>query len=372
MTPEQKTAWDMRQAGHSRGEIAKAMGNSPEAVKSLLRRAKKWVDADPAVTEVAGHIGLSDVSRLGHYWDKIELEDGRKISAFIKNDTASLYANDAIDAVIDKFKDLPAVKLPFPVADTVDGKLVFYALADIHLGMRAWGDETGEDYDTDIGVTRVNDGFGDLVNASPPSKEAIIVAIGDSLHANDETAQTPSSKHVLDVDSRHYRVQDMAIEMFAAAVELAAQKHQQVTFCILPGNHDRDAYRAIMFAMRERYRTNSRVTIIASPMEFFVHEFGKCMIACHHGDKAKAVRLVLDAADRWPEMWGRTRYRHYYTGHLHHHKSEDIGGMAWTQLRAITAKDAYASGHSYGAKAQMVSYVFDQDRGEIAQHKVNL
>lgn len=152
---------------------------------------------------------------------------------------------------------------------------------------------------------------------------------------------------------------------------MAAQKHRKVTFCILPGNHDKDSYRAIMFAMRERYRTSPRIDIVATPMEFFVHEFGKCMIACHHGDKAKATRLVLDAADRWPEMWGRTRFRHYYTGHLHHHKSEDIGGMTWTQLRAVTAKDAYASGHSYSARSQMVAYVFDKERGEIAQHKVN-
>ena len=78
------------------------------------------------------------------------------------------------------------------------------------------------------------------------------------------------------------------------------------------------------------------------------------LLAAHHGDKAKANRLVLNLADRWPEMWGRTRHRFLFTGHLHHHKSEDIGGVQWEQLRALTAKvDAYAISHAYSARAQL-------------------
>lgn len=363
MTPEQKQAWDMQQSGMTRAEVAEALGISVSSVKSRLERARKWMNADDAAIEAATVAGSNVIPH----------------SFWLKTDTHSIYyktpqddgTQDALDAIEDKFRDLPAVTLPYPLNDTNADKLVFYALADIHLGQLSWGAETGEDYDTDIASKRVRDGMGSLVNAAPPAEQAIIVAIGDSLHANDDSAQTPQSKHSLDVDSRHYKAQDMAIEMFAAAVEMAAQKHREVTFCILPGNHDRDSYRAIMFAMRERYRDDKRVSIVATPMEFFVHEFGKCMIACHHGDKAKAQRLVLDAADRWPEMWGRTRYRQYFSGHLHHHKSEDIGGMTWTQLRAVTAKDAYASGHSYSARSQITAYVFDKERGEVAQHKVN-
>lgn len=363
MTPEQTQAWDMQQSGSTYADIAAAMGISRDAVKRRLRGARKWIEADPAA-KVAAQVAGSHIPPHS-FW--------------LKTDTHSIYykipkddcKEDILADIEDKFRDLPVVTLPYPVNDVSADKLVFYALADIHLGQLSWGEETGEDYDTDIASRRVQSGMADLVNAAPHAEQAIIVAIGDSLHANDDNAQTPQSKHSLDVDSRHYKAVDMAIEMFAAAVELAAQKHRKVTFCILPGNHDKDSYRAIMFAMRERYRLDDRINIVATPMEFFVHEFGKCMIACHHGDRAKATRLVLDAADRWPEMWGRTRHRNYFTGHLHHHKSEDIGGMTWTQLRAITAKDAYASGHSYSAKSQMVAYVFDKERGEVAQHKVN-
>lgn len=267
MTPEQKQAWDMQQSGMTRAEVAEALGISVSSVKSRLERARKWMNADDAAIEAATVAGSNVIPH----------------SFWLKTDTHSIYyktpqddgTQDALDAIEDKFRDLPAVTLPYPLNDTNADKLVFYALADIHLGQLSWGAETGEDYDTDIASKRVRDGMGSLVNAAPPAEQAIIVAIGDSLHANDDSAQTPQSKHSLDVDSRHYKAQDMAIEMFAAAVEMAAQKHREVTFCILPGNHDRDSYRAIMFAMRERYRDDKRVSIVATPMEFFVHEFGK-------------------------------------------------------------------------------------------------
>lgn len=363
MTPEQKQAWDMQQSGMTRAEIASELGISVSSVKSRLERARKWMNADDAAKQAAMVAGSSVIPHS--FWLKT---DTHSIYYKVPQDD---YKGDILADIADAFKDIPAVDLGYPVQATEGDKLALYALADIHLGMRAWGDETGEDYDTDIASARVTDGMRHLVRSTEAATDAVIVSIGDSLHANDDTAQTPQSKHVLDVDSRHYRVLDVAIGMFAAAVDLAAQKHQSVTFCILPGNHDRDAYRAIMFAMRERYRNHERIKIVADPMEFFVHEFGKVMIACHHGDKAKAERLVLDAADRWPEMWGRTRHRVYFTGHLHHHKSADIGGMTWIQLRAVTAKDAYASGHSYSARSQMVSYVFDKEKGEVSQHKVN-
>lgn len=210
MTPEQKKAWDMQQSGMTRKQIAEIMGISEHAVKRRLSGARKWMSADPAA-QVAAEVAGSHVTPHS-FW--------------LKTDTHSIYYKtqqddtkaDILADIEDKFRDLPSVTLPYPVHDVVSDKLVFYALADIHLGQLSWGEETGDDYDTDIASRRVRDGVGGLVNAAPTTDHAVIVAIGDSLHANDDNAQTPHSKHSLDVDSRHYKAQDMAIEMFAAAV----------------------------------------------------------------------------------------------------------------------------------------------------------
>ena len=126
-----------------------------------------------------------------------------------------------------------------------------------------------------------------------------------------------------------------------------------------------------MFALAERYRDEPRVVVHKEPSEFFLFEFGRVMIASHHGDKAKADRLVHFVADEFAEAWGRTKHRFLFTGHLHHHKSQDIGGMKWEQLRAVTERDAYAYSHAYSARAQLQAITYHSERGEIQRVSVN-
>ena len=102
-----------------------------------------------------------------------------------------------------------------------------------------------------------------------------------------------------------------------------------------------------------------------------MHEFGKVLLAAHHGDKAKADRLVHFLADQFAEMWGRTKHRFLFTGHLHHHKAQDIGGVQWEQLRAVTPRDAFAFSNAYTARAQLQAITFDRNRGEVSRVKVN-
>jgi hypothetical protein len=162
----------------------------------------------------------------------------------------------------------------------------------------------------------------------------------------------------------------MTIQAMSVCVELALSKHQRVIVRILPGNHNLNSYMAVMFALAERFRDNSRVNVQKVPGEFFVHEFGKVLIAAHHGDKAKADRLVHFLADQFAEMWGRTKHRFLWTGHLHHHKSQDIGGCTWEQLRAVTPRDAYAFSNAYTARSELQAITYHRDKGEISRVKI--
>jgi hypothetical protein len=272
-----------------------------------------------------------------------------------------------IEAVM---SDLPRAPLVEPPDHALADLLTVYPVADAHIGMMSWGKETDEAYDTNIATARLRDWMTRAVAAAPASETAIIIDVGDLTHADDQSNMTPRSKHVLDVDTRYVRTVWETIATIGFSVELALQKHQRVIVRILPGNHNPHAYLPVTVAMAERYADNQRVVIERAPSEFFVHEFGRVMIAAHHGDKAKAQRLVGMFADTHAEIWGRTQHRYLFTGHLHHHKSEDIFGMTWEQLRAVTARDAYAVAHAYTARAQLQAITYHRDHGEIQRSKV--
>jgi hypothetical protein len=297
--------------------------------------------------------------------------DGRTVASWIKTregDIDPLYLAERIKEI---FQDMiPAEIVPAPIY-TENDLITVYAIADAHVGMHAWRKETGESYDTDIAVARLRDWVGRLVASSPASEEAVILDIGDMTHADDGRAETPQSKHKLDVDGRHFRTLDMTIAAMADAIELALAKHRLVHVVILAGNHNPHSFMAILFAIAERYRENPRVIVRKDPREFWSHRFGDCLLAAHHGDKAKAERLVMFLADEYAEDWGRTKHRFIWTGHLHHHKSADIGGCRWEQLRAVTARDAYAYTNAYVARSQLQAITLHRTAGEIQRQAVS-
>lgn len=368
MTPKQQEALDALAKHGTLRAAAKALGINHSSLRDRLKHARRHQEADPAVKGAMSEVGMQDIGVLHSGW--------------IKTDGASLYfqqpkgSDDTVnrlDQIKEFFTDLKPITLPSKQIGPSDVDLLtVYPIPDAHIGMKAWGEETGEDYDTDIAVSRIKDGIGQCINASPASSEAVIIALGDLLHANDQTNMTPASKHVLDVDGPFYRSLDMAIYAIACAAEMAAQKHDKVTVVIQRGNHDMTAYMAVMFALAERYRDEPRITVQKNPGEFFVYQFGKCLLASQHGDKAKAERLVMHLANEFPQMWGDTRHRYYFTGHLHHSRVQDIGGVQVEQLRAVTARDAYAATNAYAAKSEMQAITFHKDQGEISRVRVAL
>ncbi len=351
--------------------LAAAGGNQTHAARNLgidrstyLNRLKT-AQRDPAIQAAMDDIGTNMVPALA--WAKTKNNDGTSYSVLLKPEAAS---DDVLARIRDAFDGLtPAPEIAAPLYADED-LLTLYPVSDVHIGLMAWGKETGEDFDTRAACDRLQSWVGQCVKASPESSVGVVLLNGDTLHADDQQNQTPGSKHQVDVATRHFCTLEMSISAIGSCVEMAAAHHDRVKVRVLPGNHDRTAYMAILFAIAERYRNNPRIEVPKLPGEFFVFEHGACMIAAHHGDKAKAQRLVLALADDHAEMWGRTRHRYLWTGHLHHHKSEDIGGLQWEQLRAVTARDAYAKSHAFTARAQLQAVTYHRDKGEVSRVKV--
>lgn len=369
LSEAQEQVLRMRSAGMTQRKIADELGISIDAVKDRFRRAKQWQTVTPGQAAAMEVSGL-DVTNARHGWRVVQHEDGSRDSVFWKAEESEEQAS-FLEAVREAFEGLAPASAVLPPTYSDADLMTVYPIGDAHIGMRAWQRETGESYDTDIAVARLRDWIGRLVASSPPSSEAVILDVGDTMHMDDNTNQTPASKHVLDVDGRFFRTLEMTIAAMADAVELALAKHDHVHVVIIAGNHNPHSYMAILFALAERYRVNPRVTVRKDPREFWTLRFGDCLLAAHHGDKAKPERLVMFLADEYADDWGATKHRFLWTGHLHHHRSADIGGVKWEQLRAMTARDAYAYTHAYSARSQLQAITLHRTAGEIQRQAVS-
>jgi len=328
-------------------------------------------DVDPGVVEAANETGLSlDTAR--HGWRRIQREDGGFDSVFWKHEETASAAYSWAEIFREALSDAP-LSLPVPSPrQTKSEYLTRYPIADVHWGMRSWDVETGENYDIKIASSRFHDLMGECLEYSVPSDEAVILNLGDTIHSNDGSNMTPTSGHVLDVDSRPGKIMYESVKAQIAQIEAAKRKHKHVRVIILQGNHDPDLGQAVGIAITMRFEEDPRVTVDWHPRKLWAMRFGNSLLSAHHGDKTNPERLVMQLADDYAPIWGETYWRYMDTGHIHKDTGRDIGGCWWESHRAVSGRDAAASGMGYTGRTTMKAISVNRTEGEKNRHTASV
>lgn len=108
-----------------------------------------------------------------------------------------------------------------------------------------------------------------------------------------------------------------------------------------------------------------------APAAFHYIEHGKCLIGTHHGHTCKIERLPGVMAADQAKAWGRTEFRYWYLGHVHHQSVKEYAGVTVESFNTLTAKDAYAAFGGYRARQNMKCIVMHSEFGEVARHTVS-
>lgn len=365
MTPYQQHVYELHQSGVSLRQIARDLGKAYSGVNATYQRALRQSETDPAITATARAVGLSDSTRLSHYWDKVELSDGRKVSAFIKNDKSGADDVDTLAMIAEAFANVPPVSLK--PADVRNDLMTVYPLYDMHIGMMAWARETrGQDYDLSLMHDDLVTSITTVQEYAPDSQDALIILGGDTIHINDGSNETPASRHKMDVDGRYEKVVDAAIDAICWAVDYLSLCHARVNVVVLRGNHDETSHIVLKAALKQRYRDTPHVAFPVvdawDKSEIYWMKHGKSLIIMHHGDKAPPERLAMIAADKCPH-WSDTRYRVILTGHLHSLKVRDMPGVTHYTLRSFCPPDAY--GAMWGGVRGLSAMSFSATKGLV-------
>jgi hypothetical protein len=348
MTPDQKTALDLQSQGLTRAQIAAHMGKTEQSVKSLLKRGRKWVNADSALGNGAKAIGADTPAKV--VWTKTH-PDGTVTHSVMHSNSDKVSLDDLTETLRDTLQDIPRYET-IPVTPIHDNRLTVYPLVDAHFGMRAWGRETGgPDYDLALAESDIKTAFAKLWADIPATDDSLLILGGDTLHADDNEGHTQSRAHVVDTDGRLYKVTEVAIRAVCWIIDGLLERHNKVTVRVLRGNHDPHSHVALHFALAARYGD----IIVPAERDLYWYRHGRSLIAAHHGDKGTAQRLCMVLADTCPE-WSVTRDRHVFTGHIHHDSVKDFPGVKWWSLRAFCPPDEYGS--SFGGKRALQAFVF--------------
>lgn len=299
----------------------------------------------------------------------IDGASGQVINQWVKTARDGRSLDDTVDAVQKAFAKarIKPSAAPLTVENCDADRLTVYVFADWHLGLFAWGEETdGPDWDLKIAKKVISATIEELVEQTPPSEHALVLGIGDLLHADDtKFSMTPASGNLLDTDTRYPKCLSAGCDLVRFGCEMIAAKHQKVDIALKRGNHDPTSTVALTQALRLLYEGHDRITVDTSPDSFFWQRFGVNLIGGVHGDGTKLQELPMVMANRRPKDWAATAKgtRHIHCGHMHHDHVKELGGVHVYQHRAPVVHDAYHAQRGYLGGRSMRAYTYHRKKG---------
>jgi hypothetical protein len=271
-------------------------------------------------------------------------------------------------ATVDAMKEeiSPVAATPAPVA-TDDKLLNLYPITDFHLGAKAWKEETGAAWDMEIAERLLIDWFAAAIAASPAAKYAVFANMGDFLHYDSLEAVTPTSKNVVDSDTRFQKMIRVNIRLKRRIIAMLLQKHEHVYFIEGEGNHDlaSSAWGRELFAAL--YENEPRVFVETRPDPYYAVEHGKTSLFFHHGHKKKRENLETALIAKFREIFGRTQYSYAHCGHLHHDVVRETNTMHIEQHETLAAPDSHASRGAWLSKRSAKCITYHKEFGEVGR-----
>lgn len=372
-TQQQKDIITKHLAGMKSQDIARDLGLSPtgSGVRKIIALIKA-VAADRGFSpEHHRHVVYPEKQVVTGYSDLVRYPEddplGRIIGWIKTNRSLASQVSDARGIIEAMSVDIPS-KPPVVYQGNVKSSQHFTVipLGDPHIGLRTWSEEVGAEWDAQIAMRVFHNVFSRLLARTPDTERVVLFNSGDFFHADNIAGETSRSGHKLDLDGRPGYWLDIGVQIMVMLIDMCLAKYRHVHFVNTPGNHDDILGMALGTFARHLYRDNPHFTCSPGHDPFQYLEIGRVALGFCHGHTCRLPSLPGKMATDMAAMWGRTTYRHWITGHVHHNQwvqFKEFPGCTIESVGIIPPKDAYAHGKGYGAGRGTQLLVFDADGG---------
>ncbi len=203
------------------------------------------------------------------------------------------------------------------------------------------------------------------------SIEEILIPFGGDLINTDNNHGTTTAGTWQEMSSSQTAAIDFAIESYLGLIDKALEI-ARVKIEVIPGNHDEDTMYLLgkvieKWALNHRYASYIEVDNSISLRKY--HEYGKNLIGLTHGHHVKHEKLPGLMSVEAREMWGRTTWWTWLTGHYHAPREtyypvyDDLGVLLVTMSALCPGSEwEHKKGYVGGRRAAELR-LFSRDHG---------
>ena len=248
-----------------------------------------------------------------------------------------------------------------------DPHLLVLSLADIHLGKLSVTYETGQEYNRQIAINRTLEGIQGLLNKSAGFNiDGILLIVGNDILHTDTLNRGTTKGTPQDTEGMWHENFLLAKDLYIKVIEMLvpiADVYVQHNM----SNHDYMSGYFLADTVKSWFRLNENVVFDTSPKERKYFQYGLNLIGSTHGDNIKPDNLPLIMAEENPQEWGETKFRFWYTHHIHSKQSKDYGSVCVESLRSPSVPDAWHDRSGYLNTQALEGFIHSFDRGQVAR-----
>ena len=198
-------------------------------------------------------------------------KDGNLVMEWVKTEVTEKDKIENLRLAIKALNDeiVPTDPISKPNHKTYKNLINQYTLTDYHLGMMAWGDETGADWDMKIAESTLINYFKYAIDSSPKAESCIFAQLGDFMHWDGMDAVTPQNRHLLDADTRFTKLVRVAIKVIRQVIAMLLEKYPTVHVIMAEGNHDMASSIWLRETLNVFYENEPRITIDTNPTPYY-------------------------------------------------------------------------------------------------------
>jgi DNA repair exonuclease SbcCD nuclease subunit len=170
----------------------------------------------------------------------------------------------------------------------------------------------------------------------------------------------------VETDLRHEKTYKTVREILVNAIEELRTHAKKTKVLVIPGNHDHNATWHMGDSLECYFAKYPDVEVDNTPRPRKYHTFGTALLGFTHGDKGKRADLPMLMATEVPELFGKSKFREWYTGHNHVEVTHEKNGIVVRILSALCPPDAWHAENGYvGNRRSSQAFQWDKIEGLV-------
>jgi len=270
------------------------------------------------------------------------------------------WTEDTVKRLFDNLEGKEFGKFSYTPNYVKNGRMFFYPIADLHLGLLSTMKTSGNDYNIEIAKELCGKTTEKVLERLDKEKyEKIELILGNDFLNTDNLINTTTKGTPQDSDLFWYEMTDTAIELIIKTIN-SLLPYAPVSVRHVYSNHDEQTMYGVMRAVEFYFKDDKNVSFEISVLPRNYFRFGKNLIGLSHDVPIKrALELFTTEAKK---EWSESEHMYWFLAHLHTAMNyEKQGYLEIYRLPTISGWSRWTTKNGYAQTEKKTQcFVFDE------------